>query len=145
MCDLSALGGFKLSAGGDRLAPGLLRTFPVSGGFFHILSRRPPNFIYTKRSFPRARERLRIRKVLEYFTENHGRRHFNDGISIYFVCTVYLTILSSHLRICFQKFQICRFEFRGFSPPGRHRVSRVSEKNKDLGVRLCLVESVYTL
>ena len=84
-----------------------------------------------------ARERLRIRKVLAYFTEKHGRRHFNDGISIYFACTVSITILSSHLHICFQKFQMCRFEFRGFRPPGRHRVSRVSEKNMDLGVRLC--------
>ena len=35
-----------------------------------------------------ARERLRIRKVLAYFTEKHGRRHFNDGISISFACTV---------------------------------------------------------
>ena len=35
-----------------------------------------------------ARERLRIRKVLAYFTEKHGRRHFNDGISISCACTV---------------------------------------------------------
>ena len=34
---------------------------------------------------------------------------FNDGISISFACTVYLDYVSSHLRICFKEFQICRF------------------------------------
>ena len=34
---------------------------------------------------------------------------FNDGISISFACTVYIDYVSSHLRICFKEFQICRF------------------------------------
>ena len=45
---------------------------------------------------------------------------FNDGISISFACrpTVYIDYVSSHLRICFKEFQICRF--RTFILPGRH-------------------------
>ena len=34
---------------------------------------------------------------------------FNDGISISFACTVYIDYVSSHLRIWFKEFQICRF------------------------------------
>ena len=48
----------------------------------------------------------------------------------YFFCMYCINNDLKFTIICFQKFQICRFEFRGFRPPGRHRVSRVSEKTR---------------
>ena len=78
-----------------------------------------------------ARERLRIRKVLAYFTEKHGRRHFNDGISISFACRPYC--INNDLKFTFAYYVFRNFRFVGSNFEGLdHRVAtgQPSERKK---------------
>ena len=45
---------------------------------------------------------LEIESVLGNIRENDLQRHFINGISIYSAFIVFISYLSSHLRICFQ-------------------------------------------
>ena len=52
---------------------------------------------------------MKIGIELGNLTGKSRKTTFNDGISISFACIVYIDYVSSHLRICFKEFQICRF------------------------------------
>ena len=72
--------------------------------------------------------RLKIGIELGNLTGKSRKTTFNDGISISFACTVYIDYVSSHLRIYFKEFQICRFRTSRIYSTGSPRESDWAKK-----------------
>ena len=99
---------------------------------FHYLEIMPSSYFtslyifmsITARSLGGAEIGWNLNLGLCYFEKNELQRHFIEWISISSAFIEFINYLRSHLRIyVFSNIRFVGFEFRGFSPPGRHRVS----------------------